>query len=241
MELTPFTKKIDISDGGLRLRIEAAKARCMKDALKTSRKMFTPSLLDVDEAQGLLVFEPVKDIQPLHPGLPPSRFAEIGCLLALVHDELWLPEELTFVRHVDEGHIPLVYVHGDFQPGNLGLVGDRLIVFDWGVRPWGDELYTRATPAVDVTSFLAPWFVPKWWDLRFPVTSLSAFLQSYIADSRKRGMGDLTHTAIYEAMQEHFQYNSRGLAARPQPARTVHYIKNVVNTWRFNRNLITET
>lgn len=238
MRENTFVKKIDVSDGGLRFRIEAAKSHNMVHVLEACPNMFTPRLIDADEATGKLVFERIENLQPLHCKMARQWFEQIGALLAIIHDNLCLPSELTIVRNADRERTPLVYVHSDFQPGNLAIAGDRLVVFDWGARPWGDEFYTQASPAVDLASFLAPWFLPKWWDFRFPVAGLRAFVTSYLSASRNQDRATLASSTLPEAMQEHYLYNGRAVANRRQPARAVYFLKNSINTWRFERKLL---
>ena len=237
MESSTFIKEIDTSDGGMRFRIEAAKARCMSEVLDACPGVSTPRLLDVDEASGRLVFERMSDFRPLTPGMPLARFEEIGALLALVHEKLVLPEELSFVHSEDKVTGPLVYLHGDFQPGNLAIVEEQLVVFDWGIRPWGDELYTQGSPVVDLASFLTPWLVPKWWDFRFPAPGLGAFLASYLTASRQQERETFSFSDLEKAMQRHYPKYRRAIAARSQPARSVYFLKNLINTWRLNRSL----
>ncbi|MCA9230518.1 MAG: phosphotransferase [Planctomycetales bacterium] len=238
MTEAPFVKRIDVSEGALRFRIEVAKALCMERALEACPTMSTPRLLEADEVKGELVFERIKDPQPLRPDMPCRRFEDVGSLLSFIHQELRLPSELTIVRKVDEGCDSLVYIHGDFQPGNLAISGDQLVVFDWGVRPWGDEMFTCSSPVVDLASFLAPWFLPRWWDLRFPVASLRAFVASYLASSSAQIRASVTNSSLQSAMQEHYLYHKCVLASSRQPARSLHFLKTLINTWRFNRELL---
>lgn len=174
-----FTKQVDISDGGLSFRIERDKASFMYDVLTSEPFLSTPKLVECDESKGLLVFEKVDNMQLFSPITDDIWFERAGIVLAHIHSRLRLPKELTIVRSKDEGLEGIVYVHGDFMPNNLCFSGGKLVVFDWGLRPWTSEIYTKALPAVDLAAFLAPWWVPRWWDFSLPAAKLSRFLKIY--------------------------------------------------------------
>jgi len=242
MTPTHFEKSIDVSDGGLRLRIEAAKAECMVEALTGHPEFSTPRLLDVDEEKGLLVFERLAELQPLHPRMPVSRFEEVGVLLAIIHRALTLPKELTFVREADTevadtDVASIVFVHGDFQPKNLAIVNERLVVFDWGIRPWGDELYTRASPAVDLASFLTPWQKPYWWDFGFPAKALGAFVAKYNNETHHPVQGVAQREELEQAIEPHRTKYRRAIANLPLPVRVLHSLKYQSNTRRLSHEL----
>lgn len=239
MQQDAFEKYVDLSDGGLRLRVEAAKAQCMMQVLDALPGVSTPRLLRIDEQQGRLVFEKIGNLQPLHAKLPISRFEQIGRLLALIHAELRLPEELTSFPPEFQGRDDLVYLHGDFQPKNLAIVGSDLLVFDWGLRPWGKAVHTKGLRTVDIMSFLAPWLVPHWWDWRLPVESLGAFLTSYIVESRQNGREPLAYVDFQEELQSHDDFNRQSIAKRSLAAQCVHKLKFRFNRWRLLRELKT--
>ena len=65
-----------------------------------------------------------------------------GCAVDLIEDLArnctWSQRELSFLSRLQElgrglgsASVPLVFSHGDFEPGNLLLNGDQLIVTDW--------------------------------------------------------------------------------------------------------------
>ena len=230
--LDPFIKRVDLADGGFAFQVERARAERMTAALASLPGMRTPTLLDADPATGTLFFERLETMAPLHAGLRAHWFERAGTLLAHIHRSLELPAELTRDRPEDAGRQGTVYVHGDYMPNNLAIVGADLVVFDWGLRPWGQRDYTRASPAVDLTAFIAPWLVPRWWDPRLPVRSLRRFLDAWREGiGPKSASAQLAGASLEDAFGEHVRYNSAAVARRRGPRRAVLGVKTAVNTW----------
>jgi hypothetical protein len=67
---------------------------------------------------------------------------EVGRAIAAVHEDPELFAAALLAR-------PSTLVHGDLKLANLGVLGDRLVVLDWGT------LTTWAPPAVDYAWYLA--------------------------------------------------------------------------------------
>jgi len=236
-----FTKKVDISDGGLAFRIEREKALIIYDVLTQEPFLSTPKLVDCDESQGILVFEKIFNIQPIIATIGGVWFERVGHLLACIHCELQLPEELTIVRQKDVGLEGVVYVHGDFMPNNLCCSGGKLVVFDWGLRPWTSEIYTKASPAVDLAAFLAPWWVPRWWDFRFPSAKLSRFIERYYqivgfdSDITQIGRQTLEQELAIQKSYWIKEIRRRSISRRPLLS-----AKMIFNLWRMKHEIFKE-
>ena len=236
-----FTKQVDISDGGLSFRIEREKATFMYDVLSSEPFLSTPKLVECDESKGLLVFEKIENMQKFSPITGDIWFERAGILLAHIHSSLSLPKELTIVRSKDEDLEGTVYVHGDFTPTNLCFSGGKLVVFDWGLRPWTSEIYTKASPAADLAAFLAHWWVPRWWDFRFPVAKLSRFLEIYYqivgSDSDIAQLGRRTLELEFPIQKNHRLKENRRRSFGKRP---LHYAKMIFNRSRMIHELLKE-
>jgi len=236
-----FTKKIDITDGGFAFRIEREKATLMYEILTQEPNITTPRLLDYDESQGLLTFENIINMKSISATTEHIWFEMIGRLLAYIHCELSLPEELTIVRRKDEKVNGVVYVHGDFMPNNMCCSGEKLVVFDWGLRPWISEVYTKASPAVDLAAFLAPWWVPRWWDFKLPTIKLSRLLNTYYQtvghDSETAQVGKQT---LKQELYEQQIYWAREIQRRSISRRVLLKSKMFFNIWRMKNELFKE-
>jgi len=236
-----FTKQVNISDGGLSFRIEREKATSMYDVLTSEPFLSTPKLVGCDESKGLLVFEKIDNMQIFPPITGDIWFERAGILLAHIHTSLRLPKELTIVRSKDEDLEGVVYVHGDFQPKNICFSGGKLVVFDWGLRPWNSEIYTKASPAVDIAAFLAHWWMPCWWDFRFPVAKLSRFLEIYNqivgseSDIAQLGRRTLEQELAIQKNHRILENRRRSIGKRP-----LHYAKMIFNMSRMKHELFNE-
>lgn len=236
-----FIKQVDISDGGLAFRIEREKASFMYDVLSSEPFLSTPKLVECDESKGQLVFEKIDNMQLFSPVTGDIWFEWAGILLGYIHSRLCLPNEFTMVRSKDAGLKGAVYVHGDFSPINLCFSGGKLVVFDWGLRPWTYEIYTKASPAVDLAAFLAPWWVPCWWDFRFPTAKLFRFLEIYyqivVPDSDIAQLGKRT---LEQELVLQKSYYLREIRKRSIGKRPLHNAKMILNMWRMKHGVFKE-
>lgn len=236
-----FTKQVDISDGGLSFRIEREKAFFMYDVLSSEAFLSTPKLLEYDESKGLLVFEKIDNVQRLSSKMDAIWFQRAGIMLARIHRNLRLPKELTIVRTRDEELENVVYVHSDFSPINLCFSGGKLVVFDWGLRPWTSEIYTKASPAVDLAAFLASWCVPLWWDFNLPVTKLYRFIETYYGEiSSGSKMDQLERQILQQELVIQKKYLLNEIRRRSIGKRPLHNAKMILNMWRMKHELFKE-
>lgn len=208
----------------------------MTEIFGSEPDLTTPALLDADDARGLLVFERMPPLERVSAGTPEHWFARVGRALAIVHERLTLPGDLSVIRRADRGRSGLVFVHGDFMPGNLGLADGRLIVFDWGVRPWSTELYTLAAPSVDLAAFLGPWLVPRWWDWRLPSAKLRALLAAYLQGVR-RDVAVLAEATLGAELAAQRQHRCAEIRRRAAWRRPLARAKFGVNRLRLQRAL----
>jgi len=234
-----FHKEVDISDGGLMFRVECGRSAAAYDILSRQRYFYTPALKGCDEASGVIFFEKIVDMEPISADLDEIWFCRIGELLAIIHNELRLPKEITIVRQKDKDVKGLVYIHGDFMPNNLCLSRGKLTVFDWGVRPWANEIYTMASPAVDIAAFIAPWWVPRWWDFGFPADKLKAFFKVYLQTIGTDSI--IAHRAritLEEELEMHKGYHHKEILKRPRWKRQLHKIKMHCNIFRTKHGIL---
>jgi hypothetical protein len=237
-EAATFVKSINLSDGGLVYRIEREKARCMTEAFAPEADLHTPALLDADDSRGLLTFEHMPPIRSFSPSTAEVWFARAGRALALVHSRMTLPDDLILTRKRDRELEGLVLLHGDFMPNNLGIAEDQLVVFDWGPRPWSTEVYTRATPSLDLASFLGPWMHPRWWDPRTPVRKFRIMIDEYLLGvGRDSPTGELARETIGEELTAQFRHRIGGLRQVSLFKRLLHGTKLRLNHLILTRSI----
>jgi len=231
-----FLKQVDVSGGDLAYRVEREKARQMTEVFASEEDLMTPALVDADDEKGLLTFESMPPILPFSSSTPTVWFERAGRALALVHSRLRLSGDLDVTRTRDVECSGLVFVHGDFMPNNLGVAEDRLVVFDWGLRPWTAEFYTKATPALDLAGFLGPWMLPRWWDSKLPLTKLSAMVRTYLAlveapvESRAR-------TTLLSEVADQYDHRLGEIRRRKSWKRPLGLGRVKLNRWRLERAL----
>ncbi len=233
-----FTKNVDVSDGGLSFEVEVAKAKGAASALSSLPFATTPELLGHDSSTGKLEFERAPRLERLRADTSETWFARLGESLGVIHDQLILPEKLRIIRRRDRGQEGTVVVHGDFCLGNIGMGDGKLVIFDWGLRPWTREVFTIASPGLDLAAFVAPWVTPNWWDPRLPVRKLRTFLDAYLSVvNRDSVVGTLAMESMEEAMLEQLLQTGRRVYARRGLRRVFHHAKTVTNIWRLSNGL----
>lgn len=239
MDSQTFNKRIDLSDGGFRFRLEREKARTMYQVLHDRPFVTTPAILEENPDKGELIFERLAMQERITLGTTSRWFALIGESLGLVHKHLKLEPEFAITRKKDEGRHGLVFIHGDFWPGNLAIAERKLVLFDWGVRPWMNELFTIATPALDIASFLVPWLTPRWFEPRFPARKLKIFLTAYFDSvGSTSSIGLLARKTLREALVEQYDYVGKELLRRNAMRRSFLCAKTLLNIWRLENEVI---
>jgi len=217
------------------LAIEVAKAQAMGKILEGHGELMTPTLRSIDEESGVLEFERLEGMMPITSRSPPTVFGQAGRALGIVHHLLSLEPSLSVTRAADTGRQGLVFVHGDYSPLNLAQLPDgRLALFDWGLRPWTTERYTRASPAIDLAAFIAPFLVPSWWDMSWPGHGISVFLSEYSREINPNSPTlQCARRTWDEALDEQLDYLRSQVTRRHMLARGLHKAKLDLNCRRL--------
>jgi hypothetical protein len=237
-KILTFSKRIDISGGILAFLIEREKVRRMSSVFEQELDLETPRLLNDDESTGILELEHLPPMQSFSPSTDAIWFALAGRALALTHSRLRLEGEYALTRRVDRGRDGLVFLHGDYMPNNMGIAVGRLVVFDWGLRPWSNEIYTQGTPSLDLASFLGPWMCPKWWDPRLPVRKLRVMVDAYIeAIGPRTSIASLARETLEEEVAAQFRHRLEKTQDLPILKRVFHAAKLRWNFWILQRAL----
>jgi len=207
--------------------------------LGSERQIATPSLVGSDDRTGTLEFARIDSGRALRPDDDVTWFQLAGRALALVHERLRLPPELAIVRQIDKNRPGNVCVHGDYMPNNLSVSGEKLVVFDWGFRPWTTERYTIASPAVDLAAFLTPWLVPKWWQWKFPAEKLRGMIRTY---RQCIGPTSATYSAamstLHAELSEQYSYLRDLLPSRTGIRRPLAVFQCALNRRRLEKGVL---
>ena len=127
------------------LAVEAAKTKLAHKIGEVSGLFYVPKVLGFDADKGLLDFERldglvtlhqlalIKDVRSL------ELFEKAGRALAVVHEQLVLPDEMKYelpsewMNCSDEN----VFIHGDFASVNVCLreQSGQLVILDWSAAP----------------------------------------------------------------------------------------------------------
>ena len=232
----PFVKRIPLDDGGARFRFERDRARAAAALLAGDREAATPALLDADERTGELRFERISGLEPLTRWTEPSWFERAARTLARIHAGLDLDPAGRSCREADRHRDDLVPVHGDFWFGNLGRAGGRLVVFDWGARPWDEVPISVAPPALDLAGFLAPFLVPRWWDPFLHGRGLRRFLHAYAAAAGP-ALAASARADLPVELGRQYVYLEGELRRRGALKRLLLRPKTRVNIWRLEHGV----
>lgn len=118
-----------------------------------------------------------------HPEEVIALLTRAGQALADLHGGLRLPANAEPLPDLPLSRNPLVCLHGDFVPANLGLADGRLVVFDWAPPDWlGADAMLHGPCEWDLAMFLFSLYLRRPFDPR-PIAHLdhaaSAFLSGY--------------------------------------------------------------
>lgn len=233
-----FKKKIDLSDGGLRFRLEYEKTKAVNKIFKSDSFIKVPDMLECDSKNGIIIFEYIENLRPIWAGTNIRWFERIGECLGVIHQRLVLDEKLTIKRKKDLGREGLVFVHGDYWRGNMGISNGKLIIFDWATKPWDHDFYSLATPSVDLASFFAEWLIPQRYHLMLPLGKMKRFLKSYKSTvGYNSAIGTLAVETLQESMEEYYlkkvnrTYKHKGLIG------SIMRAKMIWNIWRFENEI----
>ena len=122
-----------------RMRIEVEKNRRAHEIGRSSGLFRVPQVLDYDEVKGEAVFERMRDVLPVRKTIVRPRpcmelVERIGRSLAVIHEQLDLPQEMVFPLP-SEFAMPNnnVFLHGDYNIVNVCTAAGSppLVVMDW--------------------------------------------------------------------------------------------------------------
>lgn len=148
------------------LAVEAMKTQKAGEIGKSTGLFYVPKVVNFNSEAGVLEFELLRGLVPLlefairKDGRLFELLEKAGQALAVVHEQLVLPEEMKFelppewMGSSDDN----VFIHGDFTIGNVGLhmPSERLVILDWSAAP----LLGR-TPVFGSKYFDILWFVSR--------------------------------------------------------------------------------
>lgn len=180
------------------MRVEVEKTRRAFEIGKRSGLFRVPEVYDFDETAGTAVFERLHGIDPVKrvingPGRHEALMDRIGRVLAVIHDELSLPDDMV-VLLPPELDLPgtEVFLHGDFNAANVFVerVSKLIVVLDCQMTSRHGGKATYGSRYFDVI-----WFVnyllwsPTWRylvnDPASPV--INAFIETYLREADKSG------------------------------------------------------
>jgi tRNA A-37 threonylcarbamoyl transferase component Bud32 len=215
--------------GELGVRIETAKARAAARALAGVPGLRTPEVLASDPAAGTIAFAFIPGLRSLTPFRPAACFRRTGLALGTLHVRLDLPPDLRLIRRSDAGKDGLAPVHGDFGVSNVKTRGREITILDFGLRPWVEEPFTLASPALDLASFLASWIYDSWTDIVLPRRKIRLFLQAYFeAVGRESEIGRRARADLGREMRAQMDYIRREIGKRSAPKRAFLRAKTAV-------------
>lgn len=182
------------------MRIEVAKTQQAYKIAESNRLFRVPKVLDYDEFRGIATFEKLHNFQPLlHIVLASKQdssemLARVGKILAVIHRELLLPENMVFPLPPDLRLYGAseVFLHGDFNATNIGVNSNsEIAVFDWQMTAVHGEKSTYGTRYFDVVWLINHLFyIPFHFNFLtyIPEKPLFAFLRNYFMEANRQSM-----------------------------------------------------
>ncbi len=176
------------------MKIEIEKNRRAFNIGKRSGLFSVPKILDYDEARGEAVFERL-DIEPVSRAVPwgvgrDSLAKKLGSALAVIHEQLILPEEMT-IPLPDEFSFchDEVFLHGDLSVDNVCVDATRqtLTIIDWQTTCHVGGAATYGTRYFDIFWFISNLINRPYARFLFsnpvaPVTEI--FLKAYFQEAQ---------------------------------------------------------
>ena len=174
------------------LAVEAAKASRAFEIGKDSGLFYVPKVASFDTEAGVLEFERLDGLVTLielaaHKNPRLLGLLEIaGKALAVVHEELILPEEMKYELQPEWMDSPdeNVFVHGDFTLRNVCFekTSGQLVITDWSTAPFLGRKPVCGSRLFDIIWFINYIFygVPRSCIFRWDAAGMSnAFLSGY--------------------------------------------------------------
>ena len=154
--------------GSSLLAVEAAKASRARDIGKASGLFSVPRVVNFDAGAGVLEFERLRGLSTLldlavrKDARLPELLEKAGRALAVIHEELTLPEELkhelpaAWMGSADEN----VFIHGDFACINVCFhePSGQLVILDFSAAPMVGRTPTFGSRYFDIILFVSSLF-----------------------------------------------------------------------------------
>jgi tRNA A-37 threonylcarbamoyl transferase component Bud32 len=191
--LTEFIGDVARKKGaGSLLAVEATKTKLARKMGQVSGLFYVPKVLSFDADKGVLDFERLGGLVTLH-RLAVDRdvrslelFEKAGRALAVVHEQLVLPDEMKYGlpsewMSCSDEH---VFIHGDFASVNVCLhkPSGQLVILDWSAAPLIGRTPTFGSRHFDILWFASCAFrgAPIGRVLRWNAEEMTgAFFQGY--------------------------------------------------------------
>ena len=217
------------------LAVEAAKASKTLQIGEDSGLFSVPKVVSFDAEAGVLEFERLTNLVTLlemavrKDQRLPELLKKAGQALAVVHQQLILPEEMKhelppgWMASGDEN----VFVHGDFACINVCFhePSDELVLLDWSAAPLVGRTPTYGSRYFDILMFVsslfhgAPWREALSWNAK---EMANAFLRSYGEVASDVRLDEFKSYASQICRLQ--RRNIRQLAARRLPLRAAGFI-----------------
>lgn len=225
------------------MRVEVEKTRLGYELGQATGLFRVPRILDYDADTGTVTFERVHDLRTMRDALAtaPNRdvVSRVGHVLAAIHDNLALPDEIRKPLPValQEPHDTEVFIHGDFTVENL-LISERsgtIVVLDWQMTSAHGCEATWGTRFFDISCFIGTLFfrpLEKFLGAKKEFPWAELFLKSYSAAAKKRIERDsfrsyLTRYSKVNLAQRHEGMTRlRQLSMVPANLRMSHFIRS---------------
>ncbi|MFH1975763.1 MAG: aminoglycoside phosphotransferase family protein [Pseudomonadota bacterium] len=188
------------------LAVEVEKTKRASEIGKKSGLFYVPEIVNFDSEKGILDFERLDDIVTLADLIinGDSRIFEIlkkaGRALAVIHDQLVLPDELkiNLPKKWQEDSTENVFIHGDLSLRNLCFrksIG-VLVILDWSAAPLVGRCATVGPRLFDIMSLVSYLFysVPK--------RKFFGYQSSRMANVFLKGYMEGNHNLDYKFLQK---------------------------------------
>jgi len=179
------------------MRVEVEKNRRAFEIGRDCGLFRVPDICDYDEARGVVVFERIHQIRAVRnvmngPGTHKSLIERIGRSLAVIHQNLALPDDMT-VGLPPEFNLPgtEVFLHGDFNGCNVccETFSQSIVILDWQMTGCHGGQATYGSKYFDLLWFInyMLWTPTLHYLVCDPVTpAAKLFLDSYFEEANIR-------------------------------------------------------
>lgn len=188
------------------LAVEVEKTKRASEIGKKSGLFYVPEIVNFDSENGILDFERLDDIATLAELIinEDSRIFEIlektGRALAVIHDQLVLPDELIkkLPRKWQDNSTENVFIHGDLSLWNVCFrksIGD-IVILDWSAAPSVGRCATVGPRLFDITWLVCNLFY------NVPRKKFFGYQSSRMANVFLKGYMEGNHNLDYKFLQK---------------------------------------